>query len=491
MALLIPTIGLADELGEVDLTILDAESQEPIAARLRIEDSRGRAPRIRQVPRLGNDFTFRNLLSFKLRTGRYQFTVHRGPHYRPRIGHLEVKRDGFDQKTLTLPRFVDVRAEGYVSGDLLVTRDREELEVLMDAEELDFLATPTWSPGEAFSKISAQLDRSVHVDPVMIDYSAAVSETDGGRYLVANYTTDIQPTTVPSDAYGFASTVKRHPSARVVALDPWAWDLPLLVAHELVDAVVVWGDHLQLEGDRNGVDRGRKPQLPRFQHEQAAGRYAESIYFHLLNSGHRLAPACFSNSGKTKNPPGYNRVYVACGQDFRPETWWENLVAGRSLISNGPVLRVRANERLPGTVFRDAAEVRLEVTCDLATRQKIDYLELIKNGRVFESVRLDKWAAAGGHLPIVPFRQSGWLAVRAYSASEPNFRCALSAPFYVEIGDQPRISKASAEFFQDWVLQRAKQLRRSDLSIEIMKTRIQQQKQAYDYWSDLVAKATD
>jgi hypothetical protein len=51
------------------------------------------------------------------------------------------------------------------------------------------------------------------------------------------------------------------------------------------------------------------------------------------------------------NPVGYDRVYVHLGSDLNYEKWWEGLRAGRSFVSNGPLLRCRANGKLPGEVF--------------------------------------------------------------------------------------------------------------------------------------------
>lgn len=487
--LLFIAIGQGVELGEVDFTVLDAQTQEPIAARLRIYDNRGRAPRIRNVPRLGNDFSFRDLLTFKLRTGKYQFTLDRGPFYRQRTGVLEVNRDGFDQKTVLLPRFVNPREEGYYSGDVLITRDREALDILQDAEELDFAVFPTWEPGSSFTKMQAKQDRSLHSADRSQDFSASVCDTSHGRYLGAHLAKVVGPEAYPQDALGFATAIRNTENAHVSVLDPWAWDMPLLAANGLLDSIVVLGDFLQLDGDASQIKRGRNIDDPRYSGRNAPGRYAEAIYFHLLNCGFQIPPAAFSNSGDTKNPPGYNRVYVACGQEFSVGSWWRNLEKGRCVISNGPVLRVRVNDRLPGTVFRDDKPLQLEVTCDLATRQKVEYLEIIKNGKVLESVRLDKWAEAGGHLPIVTFQESGWLSVRVLSPSSPNYRVAMSAPVYVEINDRPTISAASAKFFKQWVFDRAKMLRKSKLPKPEQKRRIAEQKHAFEFFAALESRA--
>ena len=107
-----------------------------------------------------------------------------------------------------------------------------------------------------------------------------------------------------------------------------------------------------------------------------------------------------------------------------------------------------------------------------------------------ESVRLDKWAASGGRLPIVEFEESGWLVVRAWANGEANFRCAMSAPFYVEIDNQTRVSKSSAQYFLDWVYQRAREIRSLDLPKEELQKRISQQRFARDFWNSRVENAT-
>ncbi len=481
---------IAVELGEIDLTVVDAETNETIAARLRISDSRGRPPRIRDVPRLGNDVSFNDTLTFKLKPGHYHFTIDHGPHYQQRVGRLEVNRDGFDQKTVTLPRFVNVQEEGYFSGDLLITRDQEDTELLMNVEDLDMIARPSWSPGVAFSSIAAKRDRAVHSEETVRDYSATLLESDGGRLLLGNVPSPIVPTDFAEGPLAFATEAKAISNTHLAVLDPWGWDTPLLVAHGYVDSIAIMGDALRLDGDKNSV-QGYVLDSSRFQGQHAAGRYAEHIFFQLLNCGIKIAPSAFSNSGDVKNPPGFNRVYVSCGQDFSAETWWKNLATGNSVVSNGPVLRALANGEKPGHVFKsDADEFTLELTANLATRQKVEYLEIVKDGRAVQEVRLDKWAKAGGHLPLITFKESGWCLVRAYAPSEENYRCAVTAPFFVELHEQTRVSKKSAQFFADWVLERAKQLRKMKLPKDELRNRIKQQKFAHEFWNGLVAEAT-
>lgn len=475
-----------DAKGEMDLTVLDAETKKPIAVRLRMTGASGRAPRIKNVPRQGNDYTFGDMLTFKMKIGNYRFTIDRGPHYKQRSGTLEVNRDGFDQKTLELPRFVDMHKEGWYGGDLLVQRKWDQLSILMDAEELDIAVSPTWVPARKLRRLPTEQTRTSQVLAHGIaEFSAGLAETKSGDVIAIGMDPEqVDPLTIPTDALGFATKTKEA-GGHVALLDPFAWDLPLLVANDAIDSLVVLPASLRLYGDAKKA-AGRTVDDDRFRGQHGVGRYAQEIYFHLLNCGLRVAPAAASDSGKCDNPPGYNRVYVACGQDFSSETWWRNLAAGRSIVSNGPVLRVRANDQLPGHVFESdgARTLRIDISCSLATRQKIEYLEIIKDGRVVDSTRLDKWAKAGGRLPPLEFDRSGWFAVRAYAPNEPNYRVALTAPFFVELGDK-QVSKRSAQFFIDWVFERARQVRKLKLPKDEMTERISELKEARDYWLNL------
>jgi hypothetical protein len=81
----------------------------------------------------------------------------------------------------------------------------------------------------------------------------------------------------------------------------------------------------------------------------------------------------------------------------------------------------------------------------------VEYLQIVKNGKVEYEVRLDKFAASGGKLPPIEFHDSGWFLVRAVTNNRKNYQFASSGPFYVERGGEPRVSRASVKFFLDWI----------------------------------------
>jgi hypothetical protein len=190
-----------------------------------------------------------------------------------------------------------------------------------------------------------------------------------------------------------------------------------------------------------------------------------------------------------QNPVGYNRVYVHCPNGLTWQAWWEGLRAGRVVVTNGPLLRPKVNGKYPGHVFRGPAgeSITLSVDLQLALRDRVEYLEVVKNGRVVHEVRLDEYRQRRGTLPPVEFQQSGWLLVRAVASHAKTFRFASTGPYYVEIGNQRRISRQSARFFLDWVEERMGQLDLADP--EKQEQVLGYHRRARDFWQQKLQQA--
>jgi hypothetical protein len=191
------------------------------------------------------------------------------------------------------------------------------------------------------------------------------------------------------------------------------------------------------------------------------------------------------------NPVGYNRVYVYCGEDFRYDRWFEGLRAGRVVVTNGPLIMPHVNGEVPGHTFQVEAgkSIELEIALTLSTRDKIQYLEVVKNGKVEHEVRLDDWAKAGGKLPKIRFDSTGWFLVRAVTTVKNTYRFASTGPYYVEVGYKPRISRASAQFFLEWVRQPISQIKLDNANQQ--KEVLTYHRQAETFWRDRVTNTTE
>ena len=143
---------------------------------------------------------------------------------------------------------------------------------------------------------------------------------------------------------------------------------------------------------------------------------------------------------------------------------------------------------LPGHVFSATAgtKLELEAALTLSTRDPINYLEIIKDGHVEHEVRFDEYAK-NGKLPKLQFDRSGWFLLRAVANVPAVYRFAMTAPYYVKIGYQRRISRQAVQFFLDWVYERARQIKLADP--EQQREVLQAHRQARDYWQQLLSKA--
>ena len=74
----------------------------------------------------------------------YTFELETGPEYRTQTGYFTLERGATDTKTIEMSRFVDMKKEGWWSGDLHIHRPPEEIELLMRAEDLHIGPVITW-----------------------------------------------------------------------------------------------------------------------------------------------------------------------------------------------------------------------------------------------------------------------------------------------------------------------------------------------------------
>lgn len=139
------------------------------------------------------------------------------------------------------------------------------------------------------------------------------------------------------------------------------------------------------------------------------GSYEDSFY-RYLNAGIHVP---FS-TGTDWFIYDFSRVYVPVEGEITPQAWLKSLRAGRSFITNGPLLEFTANEKQPGDVIDLKEPGEIEVTAKATGRIDFGSLELIQNGRV---VRSQPSRAVDGHFEAalevkLPVHDPGWIAVR-------------------------------------------------------------------------------
>jgi hypothetical protein len=128
-------------------------------------------------------------------------------------------------------------------------------------------------------------------------------------------------------------------------------------------------------------------------------------YYRFLNCGFRLP----ISTGTDWWEYDHNRVFVQVEGRFSYESWIAGLRAGRTFVSNGPLLDFRVNGRGPGATVRGGG--RMKVTARALSRVPFERLELVHDGVVVAEQTAVNQREARLEREIT-VESSGWLAAR-------------------------------------------------------------------------------
>lgn len=477
--------------------INDAQGQ-PLPCRVYCQDATGRPPVTPAgYPFWLDHFSCDGRAVLPAAPGRYQYQVERGPEYAPVSGTLELVESQDQTVTVKLDRIADLAKDGWFSGDLHVHRPLKDMPLLMQASDLHVGPAITWwnrssdwrgrdIPGTLLHSLEGQ--RFYHT-------MGGEDERDGGALLYFGLQ---RPLSIAAATHDCPSPVKYMQDARKASPDVWIdiekpfwWDVPVWLASGLADSIGLANNHMQRRGMLANEAWGRPRDKSRLPDPLGNGIWSQEIYYHILDCGLRLPPSAGGASGVLGNPVGYNRVYVHVDGKLDYDQWWRQLKAGRCFVTNGPLLCGKAQDQLPGHVFAVDAGKRLDISMDisLVSNDRVPRIEIIKNGHVDSAVETDD-AVSQQRSAKISFTESGWFLVRAITDNKKTFRFASTGPFYVEVGPQKqRISRPSAQFFLDWVLERQKQIQAKVLPPEELRELLAAHASARQYWEGLLKKA--
>lgn len=385
---------------------------------------------------------------FNVPPGRYAVTVERGPEWSSESGVVEIATgQAAASASFALNRLFNLPAEGWWPGEMHIHRPLDQADLLMHAEDLHFgQVISWWNTANQWTNTPLPVPLTRQFDGNRFAHlMGGEDERDGGALLFFNLPRPIDITAGrqhhPS-SLGYAQQAKAA-GAWIDIEKPFWWDTPMWVAHGIGDSVGIANNHMHRGGVYPGEAWGRARDVTKYPGPHGNGLWTQDIYYHLLNGGLRIPPSAGAASGVLPNPVGYNRAYVQFDGEPTMEKWLGGLKAGRVFVSNGPLLRLKANGQLPGHVFQ-ANQATLDLTIDgqLDSRDPIARIELVRNGRV-EEIKLPA---------KVTLTESGWFLVRAITTLTNTFRFASTGPFYVELNgakQSPR-QREAADFFLKW-----------------------------------------
>ena len=486
------TMVSAAETGTVRFQVSD-DAGSPIPCRIHLRNSKGEPQRAVGQPFWHDHFVCDGSVSLALTPGSYRWEVERGPEHRRRSGSVNVVASHVAAVNLRLSRLAHLRQEGWACGDLHVHRPVNDVPLLMQAEDLDFAPVIEWW-NEQGSELPAVEETDIKFDGHRVyQLRAGEDEREGGALLYFGLK---NPLKLKGASREFPSSISFVEQARrqneQVWIDiekPFWWDVPVWLASGHMNSVGLANNHMCRSQMLASEAWGKPREIGRLPNPIGNGFWSQEIYYHALNCGLTIPPSAGSASGVLPNPVGYNRVYVHLnGAELSSDAWFDALSKGRCFVTNGPLLRVTAEQQLPGATLRlpDTGAKTIHLQVSLASNDPVDQLEVIHNGQIVKRIPCSdepRQQLSASFSTASP----GWFLVRAISDVDVTFRFASTAPWYLDdsAGRRP-VSKASAQFFVDWVDERSARIRRTVTDPGQLRAVLEPQQQARLFWQGKV-----
>jgi hypothetical protein len=436
--------GEARATGVIRGALRDAATGQPVAAKLRVTNASGEvfmpAACIRSMPKKTKTgvryFYARGAYEVAVPAGRYQVEVVRGICHEPALAEIEVEGGATRVRDFKIARLRE--RGGWYSGNTHTHYDvdieeevDERLRTVPPAEALDVSvisylirnALPYASNRIPIGRLP-QFSR----DGTLMDIGEecrnnnALNGTGYGHCLFLNIPRLVEPVSTgmlsrDGKAPDFptmsmlCAEAKKLGGTTVWCHNGAGMEAPVAIALGHVDALNI--------SDGSGVDY--------------------EWYYRFLNCGFRLP----ISTGTDWWEYDHNRVFVQVAGKFSYESWIAGLRAGRTFISNGPLVEFRVNGKGAGATVRAAGP--LKVVARAVSRVPFERLEIVQDGAVVAEQAAVEQREARLEREI-RVESSGWIAARVGGSTmtRTGFRVfAHSGPVYVT-ASRPRARRGEA-----------------------------------------------
>jgi len=453
--------------GTLRLRVADGEANKTLVARISLQDERGKfhAPpgALYRVLRDHAHFYCDATAEWSLPAGKYRLLALRGPEYKPADVKFEIIAGETRALNVDLLRWTHAARAGWYSGENHIHAN--------------------YGYGAWYNTPPSMLQQCSGEDLNVCNFMVANSDTDG-VFDRAFFRGGPDPlSTAETILYWnqeFRSTLWGHMTLvnlRQVVEPVFTgfkdttnpWDIP--TNSDVADRTHWQKGHVNYTHvAQNAADPFQNPYAAKgLPIDVALGKidtldinasYAGTvpIWHRLLNCGFRLPASagtdCFLNHVYSQLPGG-DRVYVHLNGPLSYPAWIAGLKAGRSFVSNGPVLNLSIDVKEPGAVIASPAPRTVRIKAVVKSQFPLDKAEVIYNGKVVLSPPLSPDNLTASLDQELPLDKSGWIALRAQGPGTPNTALsslyAHTSPIYIEIGGATPQSRDDALFFLTWI----------------------------------------
>ncbi len=450
------------------IKVIDKATGEPITARVSFQRNGGKFHMpFGSLYRLTNGrghFYCEGESAIYLPAGDYSVTALRGPEYRVFKKEINIEAGRSQTIDIELDRWTDMAAKGWFSGENHTHANYgygawynfpETIARQVNGEDLNVCnAVVANSDGDGV------FDREFFrggLDPKstrrhLIYWNEELRSTIWGHLTLQNLKQLVEPVFL-----GFKDTTNPYDIPTLADVEQEAIDQGGAVSytHPASNPRDLYDRAYTAKGLPVDAALGRVHTM-----DVMCGGYEASkeLWYKLLNCGLRVHAAagtdCFLNRIPSL-PPGWGRAYVHLPDGLTYQGWIDGQKAGRSFVSNGPMIEFTANDKLPGSTIKLSRAGSIHIAAQAQSQFPLDTLEIVRNGKVVATAPIDKPLQRIALNTTVTFQESGWVAVRVSGPNNTHVirrnPVAHTNPVYVEIADKPQTAKADAEYFLKWI----------------------------------------
>jgi TolB protein len=404
-----------------------------------------------------------------LPAGKVRVTVVKGFEVLPEVTEIEISPNEVTSRSVTLKRLTDMSAEGWHNGSTHVHMNYggnlhntlENLMMMSAAEDQDLVLEQIankdnrildyqfFVPGGGSHPLSHKEMTLVVGQEYRPPFWGHVFMFGMKNHLMSPYTTGYEGTAIeslyPSNTDMFRKA--KEQGASVGYVHAYGGERDPLEAElgggkgAMVDAALGTTDAIEWS---------------------AAGRSGFFPLYAIWNNGLKVTAVggedSISNLQMSKLV-GSHRTYVFTGDRGRDmHAWLDGMRAGRSFVTNGPLVQLSVDDKLPGeTVHVPAGGGPARVQVQVRSIVPLQKITLYFNGVPVEEIPLNADRKTAQFEKTTTVARSGWYHVRAEGAAADRFPLDTSYaqgftnPVWVIVGNQPVRDRASAEYSLRWI----------------------------------------
>jgi len=451
----------------------DGDDQTPQTVKLFVEDANGRlhvapgAPNyITQnwygtwLPR----FTYVDgKFDLPVPPGDYRVTAMKGPGYANFVGKVTVRAGHSAALPVRIERLWSLEQQGWLCADMHTHARRIPLAMLR-AEDVNVVTRTFYSSQKPYRISFAATDSdALHLSAE----NQEIEHWNFGNVFYFNIPTSVQdPDDGPVDmtpmfhydqqAHAMGGITLRYMRARPFSPGGGGQAQPELAVSAALGLMDVWtvmeNSMQNLLGDpRNRWSGNGWP-------EDRIYANTYKTWYALANCGLRIPIAAGTSYGRLSRL-GYNRVYAKLDGQLTAANWAKAIARGDGFVTNGPLLWLRVDDRLPGDGLALDSPGRVKVNVQLVSHRPVRLVEILQSGKVVASRKLtaDQADQTLEWEELLPVDGPCWFAARCFGETDVRYphQAALNQFAHTNMsmvtvaGKKPRNSVHAAQFVKE------------------------------------------